>query len=225
MLNATPGGVEETRDSSVDAEETNGDQHPGHRFPTGPRRRAALVKTVSKPRRPSASSLEVDGYAAFSFCGTYRYQLRRTWQEELSTVLIIGFNPSTANATTDDATVRRCLRFSQDWGFGSLVLANLFALRSRDPRILYSAVDPIGPDNDFWISDSHREADFTVAAWGTRGGLRDREAEVLALLGDVHCLGISKQGFPLHPLYLPASSLPVPYRRPPEDASDARDCG
>lgn len=127
-------------------------------------------------------------------------------------VLFVGLNPSTADATHDDPTLRRCVRFARDWGFGGLVLANLFALRSTDPAALRHAADPVGPDNDRHLRRLSRSADLTVAAWGTHGALFDRDLAVLPLLHNPHCLALTRCGRPKHPLYLPATLRPVAFR-------------
>jgi hypothetical protein len=148
------------------------------------------------------------GSAEFSACRRYRYVLRRVWDNVRPAVLFIGLNPSTATATINDPTIRRCIRFAQDWGFGSLLMANLFAYRATEPGILREIDDPIGPRNNWWLSNLQRKAGLVVAAWGIHGTLLSREAEVLHKLTDVHCLGITKAGHPKHPLYLPASAKP-----------------
>ena len=140
--------------------------------------------------------------AVFSQCRRYRYVLRRTWRDSLPAVLFVALNPSTADETTDDATVRRCVGFAADWGFGSVIMANLFAYRSTDPIALRNVSDPIGPQNDRWLKALSHEARLTVAAWGIHGSLYNRADIVLPALKNVHHLGRTKQGHPRHPLYL-----------------------
>lgn len=146
--------------------------------------------------------------ATFSPCRVYRYSLRRTWDSKLATVLFIGLNPSTADEASDDPTVRRCIGFAKRWGFGQLVLANLFAFRSTDPAALARVSDPIGPENDHWLRRLRASAEAAVVAWGANGSMLNRDASVLEMLGEVHCLGQTRSGAPRHPLYL-ASDTPL----------------
>jgi hypothetical protein len=163
------------------------------------------------PRKSSGE--RILGSAVFSKCGRYRYVLRRTWNESGPTVLIIGLNPSTADAECDDPTIRRCIGFARDWGYGSLLVGNLFAYRATHPRVLKSVADPIGPRNDSWLRNLVRQADFVVAAWGIHGSLHSRDMQVLAAVSDVHCLGVTKAGYPRHPLYLSATSMLYSFSR------------
>jgi len=149
-----------------------------------------------------AGTPQVRRTATLSGCRRYRYSLSRCWDSALPTVLFVGLNPSTADALRDDPTVRRCVGFARDWGFGAMTLANLFALRSTDPAQLWTANDPVGPDNDDWISQLVESAAKVVAAWGAHGGLNDRDRRVLKLLPEVYCLGRTREGHPRHPLYL-----------------------
>ena len=123
--------------------------------------------------------------------------------------MVIGLNPSTADASIDDPTVRRCVRFAHDWGYDRLLMVNLFAYRSTDPSVLLDVDDPIGPSNDRILRESISESDCVVAAWGARGGLLQRDQTVLAMLDDVYCIGLTAAGMPRHPLYMPATSQPV----------------
>lgn len=145
---------------------------------------------------------EIERGAVLSPCRRYRYQLTRTWDEKLPTVAFVGLNPSTADATIDDPTVRRCIGFARDWGFGALVLVNLFALRSTEPSKLYSAREPIGPENDRWLQLAGDNAETVVAAWGVHGELHDRGLAVQRVFPNLKCLGKTRGGHPRHPLYL-----------------------
>ena len=125
-------------------------------------------------------------------------------------------NPSTADASKNDPTVRRCIGYAMDWGFDALEVVNIFALRSTDPAALAVDDDPVGPRNTAAIVRAARRSVLVVAAWGVHGGLGDRGAEVLRRLGatcDVRCLGITRAGFPKHPLYLPRTAQPIPIKR------------
>lgn len=151
--------------------------------------------------------------AEISECGTYRYRLSRTWDTERETVAFVMLNPSTADATDDDPTLTRCINYAKDWGYGSLVVANLFALRSTSPDNLARHPDPVGPENDRYLRAVCDEAETVVAAWGTDGDLYDRESEVADLLdGDLYALDTTKQGHPNHPLYQPKDAEPTRWR-------------
>lgn len=146
--------------------------------------------------------------ATFSPCGKYRYELCRSWEPEKGYALIIGLNPSTANSQTDDPTIRRCVEFAKSWGYGELIMANLFAYRATDPKVMKSAVDPVGPDNDDFLNALAEDAKVIVAAWGNHGTHRGRNLEVVGMLENLHCLKLTKSGQPMHPLYLPKTLTP-----------------
>lgn len=138
--------------------------------------------------------------AVLSECGRYRYELTRTWGDSHRRVCWIMLNPSTADASTDDHTIRKCIGFSKRWGFGGLDVVNLFALRSTDPKELLSATDPIGPDNDTYIMNAVSRCQKTVAAWGAWGVLGGRGHAVSALVpGSIFALGFTRDMHPRHP--------------------------
>ena len=151
--------------------------------------------------------------------GCYRYQLAR--QISSRTALhagmlnIIMLNPSTTTEQHNDPTIRRCVGYARAWGYGTLVVTNLFALRSTAPGRLKLAVDPIGPDNNWHIHQVAREANLLLAAWGVGGGYRGRDRSVLRIVScfdvPLKCLGRTKGGYPFHPLYRRASLQPVPF--------------
>lgn len=148
--------------------------------------------------------------AVISDCGLYRYSLWREWAAGDS-VAFIGLNPSTADATLDDPTIRRCIAFAKSWGFGRLVMVNLFAFRATDPKEMMRADDPVGPDNDAALLRECAQARVTVAAWGAGGTHLGRDRVVRRMLAPMHYLRLTKQGHPGHPLYLPGSLTPQPW--------------
>lgn len=151
--------------------------------------------------------------AVFSPDRVHRYRLHRWWAPGPS-ILFVMLNPSTADETIEDPTIRRCIGFAKEWGFGSLEIGNLFALRSTDPRALRAAPDPVGPENDEWLIRLAGAVDQVVVAWGAWGGVETsvRAAAVLPLLGtEAMCLGLTAGGHPKHPLYVAGDTIPLPY--------------
>lgn len=152
------------------------------------------------------------GPAIFSDDRVYRYVLTRVWQEEKPTAAWIGLNPSTADERKLDNTLRRVARFSHAWGFGSFVMLNLFAVRTKDPIVMKAHPRPIGPDNDEHLVTEALRADIVVAGWGSHGSYRNRSTEVRALLDGagvkLHCLAQTAAGEPGHPLYLSSELTP-----------------
>jgi hypothetical protein len=86
-------------------------------------------------------------------------------------VLFLLLNPSTADANVLDPTLRRCMSFAEAWGYGGILVGNIFALRSTDPQFLYLSRDPIGPTNDFYIKTMVELVDQVVCGWGAHGAL------------------------------------------------------
>lgn len=148
--------------------------------------------------------------AVISDCQKFRYQLTRIWDRTRPKLMIVGLNCSTADTRKNDPTVRREILFAMDMKFGSLYKANLFAFRTPNPKEMKAALDPVGPENNSWIARMAAEADKVVVAWGTHGsfGGRDRAVEeILKMIGKpLWCFGITKNGFPKHPLYLPSET-------------------
>lgn len=149
--------------------------------------------------------------AVLSEDGKYRYLLSRNWDDTKPTVLFIGLNPSTADEKEDDPTINKCISYAKSWGYGKVLMANLFAFRSTDPSILNHVSNPIGSDNDFYLQKSASEADLVIACWGNPGRLLNRDKEVISLISDLYCLKQNKNGTPHHPLYLPKETKPSPY--------------
>lgn len=160
----------------------------------------------------SLSRFVVQAWADVSDCGAYRYALGRKLEGGEGRVVFVMLNPSTADGEQDDPTIRRCIGFAKAWGFGELVVCNLFAFRATRPADLRKAADAIGPDNDVALAHWTQRARLVVCAWGVHGEHLGRDAAVLAALrarSDVHALGFTSAGHPRHPLYMPADARPV----------------
>lgn len=164
----------------------------------------------------SGSLSPARGGATISGDGLYRYELWRSWDKAKPICTWVMLNPSTADATADDPTIRRCVGFARGWGYGGIAVVNLFAWRAKEPRELLETPDPVGPDNEMAISNAMCQAGLVVVAWGAafrpdllaRGAGRTifQVAELgQALNVRMACLGRtrSRGNQPRHPLYVP----------------------
>ncbi len=157
--------------------------------------------------------------AIFSPCMKYRYILTRRFDPDNSTVCnFIMLNPSTATAEKNDPTVARCCKYAKRWGYGALIVTNIFAYRATDPKDMKAQNDPFGQDNAYWLRMAAEISDFRVCAWGTNGTYRKQNKAVLWLMKrnpsqGLYCLEITKHGHPKHPLYCKCDLKPIPYER------------
>jgi len=134
--------------------------------------------------------------------GEYRYTLTRVWDPALPLITFVLLDPSTADAVQLDPTLRRCVGFAKREGHGGMVILNLYAFRTKDPKVMMTATDPVGPDNDRVLAGV---TGTVVAGWGTNADSA-RVTRALALLPRLHALGVTKYGHPRHPLYVPADA-------------------
>lgn len=150
--------------------------------------------------------------AFISECGEYRYWLSREFSKVDKTLLWIMLNPSTADHTVDDPTIRRCCSFASQWGYGSIIVANLYALRSPSPKDLWAHEDPVGEHNNEYLKECMSHSFVTVCAWGNNAR-QDRVDEFKELAGDtpLYCLGTTQSGMPKHPLYIKSDQTLEPY--------------
>lgn len=151
--------------------------------------------------------------AIISECGLYRYRLDRILRDDHGpTVAFIMVNPSTADASQDDPTIRKCIGFAKAHGAERLVVGNKFAYRATDVKELRKARDPIGPENDKHLRDILYEADIVFVAWGALTklpeALRGRWKDIVRIADDVRreglcdllAIGKTGDGHPRHPL-------------------------
>ncbi len=143
--------------------------------------------------------------AVLSQDARYRYTLWRRWCSGPA-MMVIGLNPSTANADEDDPTIRRCVAFANREGCGALAMGNLFALRATNPKALLHASNPVGPENERWLRYLGVHASVVVAAWGAAPIAKRQGVRVTQLFESLECFGRTKSGAPRHPLYLRADT-------------------
>lgn len=155
--------------------------------------------------------LHIENGAHFSDDKKYRYALWRIWDRQKPLVMFIGLNPSTANATTDDPTIRRVKAIATNLGYGGVYMMNLFAYVSTDPKKLKQAeVDTVGKENDEWLQRAARECRDIICAWGNFE-VHGRDKIIDEMFKQKIALVINKNGSPKHPLYVKTNVVPVNY--------------
>lgn len=155
-------------------------------------------------------------YAFISNDGLYRYALIRQWAPSKHVIAWLMLNPSVADAIIDDATTRVCIAISKNQGFGGVMSINLYSYRTKDPKRLGAAGDPVGPDNDAFITWVANRVDKIVVAWGNRGHEKPgRVQQVLELLhvhwAEMSMVELTGAGEPVHPLFRKSTAELVPF--------------
>lgn len=141
---------------------------------------------------------------------SHRYTLFREWGDKNKrAVLFLLLNPSTATDEQDDPTIRRCIGYAKSWGFGRMMIGNIFAYRSTCPLGMKLADDPVGVSNDLYLGAMAGEAHLIVAGWGNHGKFMERGDRMREVFGErLHCLSMTKANEPGHPLYLKGDLQP-----------------
>jgi hypothetical protein len=156
--------------------------------------------------------------ALFSRCRRWRYLLWRRWDESKPVANFLMLNPSTADEHKLDPSCTRARNYAERWGYGGLIVTNIFGWRATDPKVMKSVKDPVGRGNDAAIVRAAREAKIVVCAWGNHGEHLERGNLVAAMLRDhgveLHLLRQNGKGQPCHPLYLPQTLTPEEFRLP-----------
>jgi hypothetical protein len=160
------------------------------------------------------NDLKIESGATFDSTGKYRFSLWRLWDISKPHVVFIMLNPSTANAETDDPTIRRCVNFAKTWGYGGLKVVNLFPLVSAYPKVLLIERHWVQENiAENIILDEVKGAGIIVAAWGSFREAQERSLYILNMLDGypLYCLGVNKDGSPKHPLYIKGDVVPQQY--------------
>jgi hypothetical protein len=154
--------------------------------------------------------------ADFSPDRRYRYRLWRIWDCSKPPLVWLLLNPSTADEREDDPTMRRCMGFAHRDGHGGIVVLNIFAFRSTDPRVLKyhidSGRDMIGPENDEYIqaylcmtNGTLKSQTKFILGYGSNGTMAGRDKQIMQMVAgydNIYCLGYTATGQPRHPLYI-----------------------
>lgn len=159
--------------------------------------------------------------AVFSHDERFRYWLEFRWGDA-PPLIVIMLNPSKADHLRLDPTAEGMIKRAKAWGYGGLIIVNLFAFRATDPKDMKAAADPIGPDNDAIIMVAMAHANKSgfplLCGWGAHGHHLGRDLWLVDLAHDLDCplaaLGVTKDGAPGHPLYIPRETRAVTWRAP-----------
>jgi len=150
--------------------------------------------------------------ARFSRCRRWRTLLWRRWDLARPVANFLMLNQSTADEVQLDPSCTLARVYAERWGFGALIVTNLFAWRATDPDEMRASRDPVGKGNDAAILAAATEATLLVCAWGNHGAHLERSGHVVSLLRtaglDLHVLKMNGGGEPAHPLYLRGSLRP-----------------
>jgi len=146
----------------------------------------------------------------------YRYVLTREWNDNLPRLAIIMLNPSTADADRDDPTIRKCMWFAGAWHYGSIEVVNFCAYRATNPADLLQAarrgMNIIGPKNFHYIREAVTDRDCLVACGQKIAHLDYSDVQTIKIILEsakkLLCLQVSKDGWPLHPLYISKNTQP-----------------
>lgn len=162
--------------------------------------------------------------AVISDDGVYRYELERGWDPGAMPLVCCMLNPSTADHQVDDPTIQALIHFAKLWGYGGLLIVNLFAFRSSSPTVMMSADDPVGPENQDRLEKLLKRAAELQAqvlvAWGNDGGFEGGDQRFIARAAehgvDLVCLGQTQHGHPKHPMArglhrIPRDQQPIPF--------------
>lgn len=136
----------------------------------------------------------------------HRYWLVRRWDAERPVLVTCMFNPSTADERVDDPTIVRLCGFARRWGYGGVLVVNLYSLRTPDPAMVK------GQEKRAW-GDAQPQAIGTalhiaaeqgtpvLCAWGALASQLDAVPFMESAAGvDLICLGMTNNGSPKHPM-------------------------
>ena len=154
---------------------------------------------------------EIRTSADISACGRYRY--RASLGHGCPPLTFVLLNPSTVDASVDDATIRRCMGFATRESAGAIVVANLNAFRTTDSRLLKLCPDADGPDNICHLNHGRRDelaCRVRLGVWGGDGGAFVAR-HMLQQGAHLVCLGVTNGRLSKLQLYVQSDQRLIPY--------------
>jgi hypothetical protein len=149
-----------------------------------------------------AIDLSIPKGAIFSEDRKYRYALWRVWSLIIRPLLLIGLNPSRADERINDPTITRGMVRADRAGFGGLLMGNLYAFKSTEPKVLLGDGDFVGEYTDYYLKQMIELSERQLCGWGSFLPVKLRAPAVLAMIKEPYCLGVNADGNPKHPLYI-----------------------
>ncbi|MBS1915687.1 MAG: DUF1643 domain-containing protein [Bacteroidetes bacterium] len=163
--------------------------------------------------------------AHFSEDRKYRYALWRIWDESKPLVMFIGLNPSTANESDNDPTIRRVISIAKHNGFGGVYMMNCFPLVSTNPDVLdefYNTKQHESEDlqNMNFLLQTAKRCKEIVFAWGNFEVVKTRAEGISGYFKQAKALHINKNGSPKHPLYCKTETKFVEFTQKQQTSHD-----
>lgn len=175
------------------------------------------------PKSVGQATRSKDGRCRYCYSSDrrYRYWLEVKLSGKGGVCMFLMLNPGTENEDRErestHRTRKRCMKFAEREGYGTLLTCNLFALRSKDPRNLRKCSNPIGSDNDQHILRKALESDLIICAWGDKGTHLGRANQVVQMLKSAELsekmrhLGLTANEQPRHPLFIKKDAQLQPF--------------
>lgn len=125
--------------------------------------------------------------ALFSDDGEHRLLLRREWDKNGKSAMIIMINPNTADTLCMDMTTMLVLNNLYKLGFGSVNIVNLYSRITPKLSLRFNSDDDlIAKECDEIIEQYAATSDAIIIAWGSLGNtserVRERQADILERL-------------------------------------------
>jgi hypothetical protein len=152
----------------------------------------------------------IESTAEFNAERTARFSLWRIWDRSKPLVMFIGLNPSTANETDNDPTIKRVIAIAAHNGYGGICMANCWSFISTNPDDLIPFAVNL---HDTWREDIvlkqlAAKCQDVVFAWGNFKIVKEtgRDKEIMQMFPRAYALHINKNGSPKHPLFCRADT-------------------
>lgn len=156
----------------------------------------------------------------------YRLELRRVWDDRLPLLPVCMLNPSWADDEKEDMTLLTLIHFARLWGYGGLLIVNLYAYRASQPNEMFKMGEAaVGKDNERYLASAvlyaRENGGKILVAWGNDGQERARWFTRCVEMHGVQmvCLGTTQNGSPKHPAArgvhrIPRDQMPIDWKEP-----------